>query len=105
MNLKVRLRNAAFWIAFIPVLVAFIYSTLALFGKAPSISEAVVVKVLQEIISILAIFGVLNDPTTAGIKDSERAMTYEVPYSSKPAAQRPLLNLFKTIFKRKEGDK
>lgn len=97
MNIKVRLRNKVFWIGFIPVVVAFIYSTLALFGKAPAISEVMVVKILQEIVSILAILGVLNDPTTAGVKDSERAMTYEVPFGSKKFS---LLSLFK-----KEGAK
>ena len=83
MNIKVRLRNAAFWVGFIPVLVGFIYSTLALFGKAPAISEAFVVKILQEIISILAMLGVFVDPTTSGVKDSERAMTYLFPHKDR----------------------
>ena len=28
---------------------------------------------------VLSIIGVVNDPTTSGISDSERAMTYETP--------------------------
>ena len=32
--------------------------------------------------AVLAILGVVNDPTTAGVADSQRAMSYEAPYKS-----------------------
>ena len=30
---------------------------------------------------IVSVWNAVNDPTTAGVKDSERAMTYSYPYS------------------------
>ena len=36
-------------------------------------------EVVNTLFVVLAIMGVVNDPTTSGISDSERAMTYETP--------------------------
>jgi phi LC3 family holin len=35
--------------------------------------------VVNAVFGFLAILGVVNDPTTAGMKDSNMAMTYDVP--------------------------
>ena len=80
MNLKVRLRNKTFWLTAIPAAVTFIYTILSLFDIVPSISEAVLIKLATIIISALSVLGVLVDPTTAGVKDSLRAMTYLTPH-------------------------
>lgn len=81
-NWKVRFRNPVFWTSFISALAAFVYTVLALFDVAPAISEAEVIKVVSVIISALTTLGVLVDPTTHGVKDSNRAMTYETPAKS-----------------------
>lgn len=78
-NLKVRLRNPVFWATIIPALLAFVYSVLGAFDVVPAIAESEVVNIITAIISALTTIGVLNDPTTAGISDSEQAMTYEKP--------------------------
>lgn len=78
-NLKVRLRNPVFWATIIPALLAFIYSVLGAFDVVPAVTESEVVNIITAIISALTTIGVLNDPTTAGISDSEQAMTYEKP--------------------------
>lgn len=78
-NLKVRLRNPVFWATIIPALLAFIYSVLGAFGIVPAVAESEIVNIITAIISALTTIGVLNDPTTAGISDSEQAMTYEKP--------------------------
>lgn len=78
-NLKVRLRNPVFWATIIPALLAFIYSVLGAFDVVPAIAESEIVNIITAIISALTTIGVLNDPTTAGISDSEQAMTYEKP--------------------------
>lgn len=83
MNLKVRLKNKTFWLTVIPALVTLVYSILGLFGVVPTISEAVIVKVLTTVISMLATLGVFIDPTTAGIKDSARAMGYLTPFKDR----------------------
>lgn len=78
-NWKVRLRNPVFWLTVIPSAVALVYSILSIFGVVPGISESVVIDALTTIVSGLATLGVLVDPTTAGISDSEQALTYTAP--------------------------
>ena len=80
MNLKVRLKNKTFWLTAIPATITFVYTILSLFDIVPSISEAVLIKIATMVISALSVLGVLVDPTTAGIKDSKRAMTYTSPF-------------------------
>ena len=83
MNWKVRIKNKTFWLTIIPALVTVVYSVLALFGVVPGISEAMIVKVLTTIVSVLTTLGVLVDPTTAGVRDSIRAMGYLKPFKDK----------------------
>lgn len=81
-NWKVRLKNPAFWITIIPVVIAFIYNILAAFDVFPKVSEYDVIEWLGAIVTALGAIGVLNDPTTNGLSDSQRALTYETPYIS-----------------------
>ena len=76
LNWKARFKNKAFVISFVTLIVAFVYQMLGLFGIVPSISESSIVNVVTIVINILATFGVLVDPTTNGVSDSDRAMTY-----------------------------
>ena len=75
-NWKARLKNKAFLITFITLIIAFVYQVLGMFDVVPSISEDSLVNFLTILINILATLGVLVDPTTKGLSDSERAMTY-----------------------------
>lgn len=83
LNLKVRLRNPVFWLTAIPAVAACVYTILGLFGIVPTISEDALVNALSAIVTALATLGVLIDPTTSGVKDSEQAMNYAVPKSDK----------------------
>lgn len=76
LNWKARFKNKTFVISFVTLIVAFVYQMLGLFGIVPSISESSIVNVVTIVINILATFGVLVDPTTNGISDSDRALTY-----------------------------
>ena len=78
-NWKVRLRNPMFWLTFIPALTAFVYSVLGLFGIVPRFSEDAAVNAGSAAVSALTAFGVLVDPTTKGVGDSERALGYDEP--------------------------
>lgn len=78
-NWKVRLRQPAFWIATVPVAITFVYSVLALLGVAPSITQDTVQNLFVALVALLAQFGIIVDPTTKGINDSDRAMTYDKP--------------------------
>ncbi len=79
LNRQVRLRNKEWMAAFVSVVVAFIYQVLGLCGVVPAIGEGQVVQVLGCVVNALAMVGVLMDPTTEGIGDSDRAMTYQSP--------------------------
>lgn len=78
-NWKVRLKNPVFWLTVIPAGIALVYTVLGLFGVVPTISEDVLVNAVTAIISALTTVGVLIDPTTKGVSDSDRALTYEEP--------------------------
>ena len=78
-NWKVRLKQPSFWIATIPVVITFVYSVLALVGIAPSITQDAAQNLFLALVAVLAQFGIVVDPTTKGVSDSDRAMTYDKP--------------------------
>ena len=78
-NLKVRMKNPVFWLTIIPALATFAYTLAGLFGVVPAISEEVLVNALTAIVTALTTLGVLVDPTTKGLDDSERANQYTKP--------------------------
>lgn len=79
-NIKARLRNKAFLIGFCAVVIELIYHSLAVFGIVPGTSEAQLLELSGIMIDALALLGVVVDPTTEGLRDSERAMTYYTDY-------------------------
>lgn len=78
-NWKVRLKNPTFWITVIPAIITVIYAVLALFDVIPNVAEETLVNGFMAVMSVLATLGIVVDPTTKGIKDSDRAMTYDKP--------------------------
>lgn len=85
-NWKVRIANKNFWLAFIPALLLLVQVVLSLFGITFDYGELAnkLIAVVNALFTVLVIVGVVNDPTTNGIKDSERAMTYQTPYKDIP---------------------
>ena len=57
---------------------------LKLFDVVPSFSENLVMNIAGQVLTFLGLIGVIVDPTTAGIEDSNRAMTYEEPWKDEP---------------------
>ena len=80
-NWKVRIMNEKFWAALVPAIIVLIQSVAAVFGYTLDISEVgmKIVAVVDSVFVVLAILGIVNDPTTDGLRDSELAMTYESP--------------------------
>lgn len=80
-NWKVRVRNKAFWLAIVPAVLLLAQAVLALFGLEMDFTDAQkrIVEIVEAVFVVLSILGVVNDPTTAGIQDSNQAMTYEKP--------------------------
>lgn len=75
-NIQARLNNKIFLISMSVLLISIIYKVLSLFGIAPSVDEHAILEVVSMVVDFLALLGVVVDPTTNGINDSERAMTY-----------------------------
>ncbi len=80
-NWKVRIRNKAFWLAIIPAILMLVQAVGAPFGFSWDfgILGDQLRKIVEAAFAVLAILGVVNDPTTAGWNDSVLAMTYEEP--------------------------
>ena len=82
-NLKVRIRNKLFWLALIPAVLILAQTVCALFGVPIMIEnvESRLLDLVNAVFAVLAILGIVADPTTEGLQDSDRAMTYEQPWS------------------------
>ena len=80
LNWRVRFKNKVWLGSFFSLVVGFIYSLLALFDVFPAVTQNLVVQLLNQVLTFLGLIGVIVDPTTAGVGDSERAMGYEVPW-------------------------
>lgn len=80
-NWKVRIKNKAFWLTFIPAALLLIQVIAAVFGFALDLGELgnKLIAVVNAVFTLLTILGIVNDPTTKGVSDSARAMTYEKP--------------------------
>ena len=80
-NWKVRLGNKAFWLAIIPALLVLAQSVGAVFGYTLDFGELgnKLAAVIEAVFMVLALLGIVNDPTTRGLCDSERAMGYQEP--------------------------
>lgn len=76
-NWKVRFKNKAFVVSFTTIVIGFVYQVLGLIGITPSISDSDAINLITTFVNVLAMVGVVVDPTTEGISDSDRAMTYE----------------------------
>ena len=79
-NWKVRFKNKIWLGSFLSLIVGFVYSMLALFDVFPEVTESLVLQLMNQVLTFLGLIGVIVDPTTAGLGDSERAMGYEEPY-------------------------
>lgn len=78
-NWKLRLQNKTTLTAIILAAVALVYQVLGVANVVPSISESAVVETTGMVINLLCLLGIVTDPTTKGISDSSRALTYDEP--------------------------
>ena len=81
-NWKVRFKNKVWLGSFFSLVVGFIYSMLALFDVFPAVTQNLVIQLLNQVLTFLGLIGVIVDPTTAGLEDSDRAMGYEEPWGA-----------------------
>lgn len=80
-NWRVRVKNKSFWVAIVPAALILVQSVLACFGVTwdyTGVSQELVA-VVNAAFAVLAILGVVVDPTTDGVSDSGQAMGYDEP--------------------------
>lgn len=80
-NWLVRLKNKNFWISIIPAVLLLVQQIAAMCGHPLDFGELSeqLLAIVNTVFVILAILGIVADPTTQGIKDSERAQKYIKP--------------------------
>ena len=86
-NWKVRIKNKVFWIALIPAVLLLIQTGCRVFGVELDFGDLQdkLVALINAVFAVLAILGIVADPTTEGLGDSKRAMTYEEPWHDEVA--------------------
>lgn len=80
-NWKVRVKNKAFWVALIPAILLLVQVVAGVFGYTLDLGDLgnKLLEVVNALFAVLAILGIVTDPTTAGVSDSEQALTYTEP--------------------------
>ena len=77
-NWKVRIKNKVFWLALIPAVLLLVQTL-----------EARLLDLVNAVFAVLAILGIITDPTTDGLSDSKRALSYESPWIDASIAEEP----------------
>ena len=90
-NWIVRIKNKAFWLAVIPALALVVQAVAALFGYTINLETWVgkLQAVVNAVFALLAILGIVVDPTTDGVGDSNRALSYAAPWNDATMTEDP----------------
>ena len=78
-NWKVRLLSKKFWLAIVPAFLLLVQVAAVPFGyefKTDLINEQATA-IINAFFAFLTVLGVVVDPTTPGVEDSKRALTYK----------------------------
>lgn len=79
-NWKLRFQNKVTLTAIVLAVIALGYQILGIIGIVPAVSQETIVQLAGAVINLLVLLGIVVDPTTDGIGDSDRARGYESPY-------------------------
>ena len=80
-NWKVRISNKMFWLAIIPAILLLIQTIAVIFGidlQIDTLNDQLI-NIVEALFVVLAILGIVVDPTTSGVGDSSQAMQYTSP--------------------------
>ncbi len=80
-NWVVRVKNKNFWLTLIPAVLLLIQVVVAPLGYQWDfgVLNEQLAAIINALFAVLVILGVVNDPTTEGMTDSEQALTYTEP--------------------------
>ena len=75
-NWMVRIQNKAFWLSLIPAVLILVQVVAAVFGYQLELGELGnrLLAVVNALFAVLAVLGVITDPTTCGMADSEQVL-------------------------------
>lgn len=81
LNWTVRFKNKTFWLSFVPAVLLLIQVVAAVFGYTLDLGGLGdrLLDVINALFAVLALLGIVADPTTKGVGDSAQAMTYDKP--------------------------
>ncbi len=81
-NWIVRIKSKAFWLSIIPATLLLVQVIAGVFGFTIDLGDLGdrLLAVVNAVFAVLTILGVVIDPTTDGMSDSQRAMGYVEPY-------------------------
>ncbi|CQR25863.1 prophage LambdaSa03, holin [Streptococcus varani] len=80
-NWTVRVKNKAFWTAIIPAVLLVTQAVANVFGYTLDLGDLgnKLLVVVNSVFAVLVITGIVTDPTTNGVSDSEQALNYTEP--------------------------
>lgn len=78
-NWKLRFQNKVVLMAIIFQVIGIVYSVCTTFGITPIVDQSAIVSIAESVVGLLVLIGVVVDPTTQGLDDSELAMQYLEP--------------------------
>lgn len=80
-NWTVRVKNKNFWLTLIPAVLLLVQVVAGVFGYTLELGELgdKLLAVVNALFAVLTILGIVTDPTTAGVSDSQQALTYSEP--------------------------
>ena len=80
-NFAVRAKNKTFWLSLVPAALLLFQTLAAVFGIPTDLGDLGqrLTAAINALFAVLTLVGVVADPTTKGLSDSERAMSYTQP--------------------------
>lgn len=78
-NWRIRFKNGKWVAMFLGAVVTTGYMICETLGIKVSIPQTDVTKIVTAVLGLLSMLGVITDPTTKGVGDSDLAMTYKKP--------------------------
>ena len=78
-NWKIRFKKKSFWVAIVSAIILFVNNITQALGLNYTEQLEQFSDGINGLLAVLVTFGVINDPTTKGMKDSGIAQTYSKP--------------------------
>ncbi|MFY3793179.1 phage holin [Ureibacillus sp. MALMAid1270] len=78
-NWKVRFKHKSFWVSLIALLSVFLNQVASIFNLDITLYSSQLTDLAETVLMIFIFLGIIVDPTTQGINDSDQALSYQEP--------------------------